>query len=95
MRSKITKRVVPRHRLEETLAKVPQSVRKLAPLVDFHAELHNGVDSDDIELVSSELNWNLFRKVWDQKCSESKRDESISLNHSEDAPISYNIRSKL
>ncbi|GFH56011.1 hypothetical protein CTEN210_12487 [Chaetoceros tenuissimus] len=67
MRSKITKRVVPRHRLEETLAKVPQSVRKLAPLVDFHAELHNGVDSDDIELVSSELNWTMFRQIWDQK----------------------------
>ena len=95
MRSKITKRVVPRHRLEETLAKVPQSVRKLAPLVDFHAELHNGVDSDDIELVSSELNWTMFRQIWDQKCNIQKRDESISLNHSEDTQMTYNMRSKL
>jgi hypothetical protein len=95
IRSKITKRVVPRHRLEETLAKVPQSVRKLAPLVDFHAELHNGVDSDDIELVSSELSWTLFRQVWDQKCNIRKRDESISLNHSQDTPMTYNMRSKL
>ena len=63
--------------------------------MDFHAELHNGVDSDDIELVSSELSWTLFRQVWDQKCNIRKRDESISLNHSQDTPMTHNMRSKL
>jgi dephospho-CoA kinase len=68
VRSKITRRIVPQHRLEETLDKVPHSVNRLAPLVDFHAELHNGQNSEDIELVSSDLTWSKFRQVWNQSC---------------------------
>lgn len=43
-------------------------MNRLAPLVDFHAELHNGQDSSDIELVSGGLTWSNFRRVWDQSC---------------------------
>lgn len=70
MRSKITRRVVPRHRLEETLAKVPQSVNILSPLADFVAELHNPPNAEDIELISDDLTWSSFRKVWAQSCDQ-------------------------
>lgn len=86
MRSKITRRVVPRHRLEETLEKVPQSVKTLAPLVDFLAELHNAPHADDIELVSNSLNWNSFRSVWRQSCKTEDRIHEASKEKC-DAPV--------
>ena len=43
-------------------------MNRLAPLVDFHAELYNGQDSSDIELVSGGMTWSNFRSVWDQSC---------------------------
>ena len=74
MRSITTRRVVPRYRLEETLIKVPLSVRTLAPLVDFHAELLNAPQSDDIELVSEGMTWASFRQIWNQYCHEDVTD---------------------
>jgi len=82
-RGKITRRIVPQHRLEETLDKVPHSVIRLAPLVDFHAELHNGQDSSDIELVSGGLTWSNFRRVWDQSC-ENDMDTGSTGNRKDD-----------
>mmetsp|Transcript_15017 Transcript_15017/g.21985 ORF Transcript_15017/g.21985 Transcript_15017/m.21985 type:complete len:393 (+) Transcript_15017:1-1179(+) len=79
MRSKITKRVVPKHTLEETIEMVPRSVDILAPLADFSAELHNAPNADDIELVrrstfsQSDIGWTSFRQVWDQSCDIDKR----------------------
>jgi len=81
-RSKITRRIVPQHRLEETLDMVPHSVNRLAPLVDFHAELHNGQNSNEIELVSG--TWTKFIQVWqDQSCR--KNIGSSSKRKKEDA----------
>merc|ERR1712238_94575 len=51
-RSKITNRVVPQHILEHAIEKVPRSVKILAPLADFVAELNNAPSANDIELVT-------------------------------------------
>lgn len=69
-RSKITKRVVPQHILEESIRKVPQSVRILSPLADFVAELDNSPSSSDIELVTKGMTWSMFKNVWSQTCTE-------------------------
>jgi hypothetical protein len=68
-RSIITGRVVPHETLEKSLEEVPKSVRILAPLVDFFAELYNPPNSKDIELVSEDMTWDSFRQSWVQTCS--------------------------
>jgi hypothetical protein len=95
MRSKITRRVVPRHRLEETLAKVPESVKALSPLADFVAELHNPPNADDIELVSNDLTWSSFRKVWSQTCNDDDRMYSSLEERKEDVSEISQFLSKL
>ena len=63
-RAKETGRVVPRELLETALDQVPRSVEKLAPLVDYYAELNN---ADEVELVKPEgSTWEDFRDVWNQ-----------------------------
>ena len=63
-RAKATGRVVPQELLEEALEQVPRSVEKLAPLVDYYAELNN---ADEVELVKPEgSTWDDFRGVWNQ-----------------------------
>ena len=68
-RSIITGRVVPHETLENSLREVPKSVRILAPLVDFFAELYNAPNSEDIELITENMTWTSFRKAWVQTCS--------------------------
>jgi hypothetical protein len=65
-RALVTGRVVPRDLLAKTLEQVPQSVRILAPLVDYHVELRNASDSDDIELVTEGETWETFKSHWIQ-----------------------------
>lgn len=75
MRSRTTRRIVPKDTLEETLKQVPWSVEILAPQADFFAELHNAPHANDIQLVRmfhDRLNgndWEAFQDVWKQKCN--------------------------
>jgi hypothetical protein len=64
-RALTTGRVVPVSLIQESLEQVPRSVKVLAPLVDYHAELHNFPDSD-IELVKKGETWDDFRSHWIQ-----------------------------
>jgi len=51
--------------LIQALEQVPKSVERLAPLVDYHAELNNAATSGDIELVKPEdETWDDFRSHW-------------------------------
>lgn len=67
-RAKITGRVVPRDLLERTMSQVPKSISALEKTVDFVAELHN-LETDEVELVTENLDWSRFRNTWIQTCS--------------------------
>jgi len=60
---------VPKAVLEKALEQVPKSVKKLAPLVDYHIELMNAPDADDIEIVTSGETWESFKSHWVQYVS--------------------------
>lgn len=62
-RSQITGRIVPQHTLEETIVKVPESIKVLAPLVDFFAEIRNAPNATDVELVTEGMTWESFRQA--------------------------------
>jgi hypothetical protein len=69
IRSKITKRIVPIHVLEESIEMVPKSVKILSTYVDFFVDLYNGPNTPDIEIVSESssgtgMTWNQFRSVF-------------------------------
>ena len=66
-RAKITGRVVPQHLLESSLEQVPLSVARLAPSVDFCAELFNGKDGDD-NLQLKNGDWDTFQQQWQGIC---------------------------
>jgi hypothetical protein len=74
-RALVTGRVVPRDLLAKALEQVPRSVKILAPLVDYHVELKNASDNDDIELVTDGETWETFKSHWiqyvQQGCSHS------------------------
>jgi len=58
---------VPKELLLKALEQVPKSVEKLAPLVDYHAEIHNPPNTDDVELVKPEgETWEKFKSHWIQ-----------------------------
>jgi predicted kinase len=62
-----TGRIVPRDVLETALEQVPRSVKVLAPLVDYYAELNNDQNTDDIELTKPvRSTWDEFRAKWHQ-----------------------------
>jgi len=61
-----TGRVVPQATLEAALKQVPKSVEKLSSLVDYHVELHNAPNAEDIELVTQGETWESFRSRWVQ-----------------------------
>jgi hypothetical protein len=62
-----TGRIVPSDVLEKAIEQVPESVKILAPMVDYYAEISNAPDVDDIELVEPEgSNWAKFRQQWMQ-----------------------------
>lgn len=66
-RAKETGRIVPLHVLENAIEQVPKSVKILAPMVDYYAEINNAPDVDDIELVKPEnSDWKEFRQQWIQ-----------------------------
>ena len=65
-RAKTTGRVVPEHVLEQALEQVPKSVKILKPLVDYHAELLNAPDADDIQIVTPGETWESFQSQWVQ-----------------------------
>ena len=49
------------------MEQVPRSVKILAPLVDYYAEINNAQDVDDIELIKPEgSTWEEFRQQWIQ-----------------------------
>ncbi len=53
--------------LQDAIDQVPKSVKILAPMVDYYAEINNAPDVDDIELVKPEgSNWSEFRQQWIQ-----------------------------
>jgi hypothetical protein len=52
--------------LEQALEQVPRSVKLLAPLVDYCAELLNAPNAQDIELVTEGETWETFYSQWVQ-----------------------------
>jgi hypothetical protein len=63
----MTGRVVPRELLEKAMEQVPRSVDILSPLVDYHAEINNPADADDVELVKpKDSSWEEFKRQWAQ-----------------------------
>lgn len=63
-RAVATGRTVPTDVLEAALEQVPRSVKILAPLVDYYAQLDN---AEEIKLVKPEGHtWEDFRQVWHQ-----------------------------
>ena len=68
-RAKTTGRIVPRHLLEKALEQVPKSVKILAPLVDYHIELLNAPNADDIEIINDKETWESFQSQWIQTCA--------------------------
>jgi len=67
-RAKVTGRVVPIETLELSLKHVPESIKILAPLVDYFCELDNPPDSDEIVLKTEGVTWDSFRDTWAQTC---------------------------
>lgn len=67
-RAKKTGRVVPLEVLEKALDQVPKSVKILAPLADYFCELNNGL-GPDIEMNTSEEDWDSFQSNWLQTCA--------------------------
>eukprot|EP00536_Pseudo-nitzschia_multiseries_P015744 jgi/Psemu1/218994/e_gw1.943.9.1 len=66
-RAVATGRIVPEELLEQAMEEVPKSVKILAPLVDYYAEISNPPDTDDVELVKPEgSDWKEFRQQWIQ-----------------------------
>lgn len=58
---------MPSHILERAIEQVPESVKILAPMVDYYAEINNAPGVDDIELIKPEnSNWPEFRQQWMQ-----------------------------
>jgi len=78
IRSQTTGRIVPQHTLVETIEKVPDSVRVLAPLVDFFAELHNAPNATDVKLVTEGMTWDSFRQVFTDSVAGSSNNGQIS-----------------
>lgn len=62
----MTGRVVPRTLLEKTIKQVPESVKKLAPLVDYHVELFNPAGDEEISIVTEGETWDGFQSHWIQ-----------------------------
>ena len=58
---------MPSEILEKAMEQVPKSVKILAPMVDYYAEINNAQGVDDIELIKPEdSNWTEFRQQWIQ-----------------------------
>lgn len=67
LRALTTGRIVPEELLEQVIEAVPKSVKILAPLVEYYAEVNNPPDADDVELIKPEgSNWKDFRNQWIQ-----------------------------
>lgn len=60
---------MPESVLEKALEQVPRSVKRLAPLVDYHIELNNAPDTEDIEIVTPGETWESFKSHWIQTCA--------------------------
>lgn len=66
-RAILTGRIVPRETLEAALEQVPRSVKILAPLVDYYAEINNDQGAPDVELTKPvNSDWDTFRQQWNQ-----------------------------
>lgn len=82
---------MPQKVLEEALEQVPRSVKRLAPLVDYHVELLNAPDADDIEIVTEGETWESFQSQWIQTCAWIPRKRSQNkgvLRHKESSFLS-------
>lgn len=51
------------------MEQVPHSVKILAPHVDYHVEVHNAPNTDDIELKTPGETWETFKIMWMQTCA--------------------------
>jgi len=64
-----TGRKVPQATLEMAIRQVPISVAKLKDQVDSYYKLNNPPSTKDVELMTEECTWDIFRQNWIQKCA--------------------------
>ena len=77
-RAKMTGRVVPRELLEKAMEQVPRSVDILSGLVDYHAEISNPADADDVELVKPRgSTWEEFSRQWNQTVAYAENGQKV------------------
>lgn len=86
-RSKTTGRVVPQNTLLDALERVPKSVKKLSPMVDFVCELNN---THEVTLESDGMTWDKFRNTWVQSCDKNLDGNSICNNKFDDCKTFVN-----
>eukprot|EP00986_Skeletonema_menzelii_P002781 scaffold790_cov149-Skeletonema_menzelii.AAC.26 len=67
-RAKVTGRVVPTETLELSLKHVPESIKLLAPMVDYFCELDNSPNSKEVVLKTEGVTCDSFRDAWAQTC---------------------------
>ena len=67
-RAKVTGRVVPIETLELSLKHVPESIKLLAPMVDYFCELDNSPNSEEVVLKTEGVTCDSFRDAWAQTC---------------------------
>lgn len=61
-----TGRVVPHDVLLQSIEQVPKSVSRLAHLTDYHVEVCNRPDANDVELITPGETWESFSQQWVQ-----------------------------
>jgi len=66
-RAEVTGRVVPTDLLELSMEQVPKSVALLRPLVDFAVEINN-TGTEDVDIVTENVDWDVFKSQWAQPC---------------------------
>lgn len=64
-----TGRYIPEETLQLALEQVPKSVEILRNKVDYYCKLNNAPDLDDIEILTRGLDWEGFKRTWQQTCA--------------------------
>lgn len=68
-RGEETGRMIPEETLKAALEQVPKSVEILRKKVDYYCELNNSPDLEDIEILTNDLDWETFKRTWQQTCA--------------------------